>query len=205
MLFGQNLYDNYQADLDSANARNDSRYEELLGLYRSLGQRASGVHDQIGQASTLIGTNARERISENAGQQFASAQQQLLSRGLGNSTLINAAQRGVAADAEDSNQQVDESQAQLQIQNLRARLGSDFDASQLLGGVIERREDVVPDFGQYASLLQAAGQAGVGAPKRKITIGPTGPRGGSFRASGPLRLSGSSGSSGPSGPIRFGR
>jgi hypothetical protein len=111
-----------QAAQDKANKANESRYQDILGLYGNLGQAGLA---RIGQQET---------------QAQAKGTQDLISRGLGNTTITSAISRGIASDAELARQQLQESVAMQKA------------------GVMERRTDQGPDLGLYASLLQQAAQ-----------------------------------------------
>lgn len=134
----QKLIDQIQAAQKKANKANEERYQQILGLLSGLG------------------TAGRERISRQTAQQQAQATQSLITRGLGSTTITEAARRGIASDAELARQQLEESIA---IQK---------------AGVMERRQDIGPDWAMYANLLQAAA-AGGDSDKRQVISGGLGP------------------------------
>ena len=114
-----------------ANQANEQRYSQILGLY-----------DTVGQAG-------RTRIGQQTAQAQAKGTQDLTSRGLGNTTITSAVSRGIANDAEQQTQQLNEGLAMQKA------------------GVMERRSDTGPDLGMYANLLQASA-AGQGSGQRRV-------------------------------------
>ena len=106
-----------------------------------------GMYSCLGQAGRTL-------IAEQATQQLATGQQGLISRGLGSTTITAGLERGIASDAERQRQQLEES------------------VTMQKAGVMERRTDVGPDIGMYASLLQAAGQ-GQAAAAGGGAVGPS--------------------------------
>jgi len=120
----QDLIQQFQLSQEQANKVNEQRYKDILKLYENLGQAG------------------RTRIERETAQSQAQATQGLISRGLGNTTITSAVQRGISEESELARQQLEETVA---LQR---------------AGVMERRTDAGPDTGLYASLLQAAaGQA----------------------------------------------
>lgn len=118
-----------------ANTANEQRYQDILKQYEGMG--AAGMA-RIGQAEQ---------------QQQARGTQDLISRGLGNTTITSAVSRGVASDAEMARQQLQENVAQQRA------------------GVMERRTDQGPDLSMYANLISQAAQ---GQQQQKAKTGPGG-------------------------------
>ncbi len=114
-----------------ANKANEQRYQQILGTFTNLGQAGT------------------QRIAQQEQQNVAQGQQDLTSRGLGNTTLQMAVSRGAASDAELARQQLQESIA---LQK---------------AGVMERRTDQGPDLSMFANLIAQAQQAQT--PKLRLT------------------------------------
>ena len=85
---------------NQANAANQARYDKLLEMANTYGAQALGANQNAygqmaggfqGQANVL--TQQNQRLAQ---QQLGQGQQSLLSRGLGNSTVANTMQAGVA-------------------------------------------------------------------------------------------------------------
>lgn len=93
-----------------------------------LNQGQSNVRDLFGQAQSAIngvGTQAKSRIQQNLQGNISSANNDLMSRGLGNSTVVNGVDRGYQRDAEDSTQGVDEQTAKLNMANYLGLAGTE--------------------------------------------------------------------------------
>jgi hypothetical protein len=141
----QDIIKQMQDAQNKANAANEKRYQDILASYSNLGK--AGM----------------TRIGEQEQQAQAKGTQDLTSRGLGNTTVTGAMSRGVARDAENSRQQLQEQVAQLK------------------GGVMERKTEQGPDMGLYAQLIQAMsrGQTSSGGGPAVIrTTNPVGSGGG---------------------------
>jgi hypothetical protein len=113
----------------AANTANEQRYQDILGLYGGMGTAGNA---RIGQAEQ---------------QTQAQSTQDLSARGLGNTTITGAMNRGIANDAEFSRQQLQE------------RVAMDK------AGVMERRTDQGPNMALYANLIRGA-TAGQQTPSR---------------------------------------
>lgn len=128
-------------------------FQDIIKQMQAAQDKANLLNEQryqqaLGQFETL-GQAGRARIEQQTTQRQASATQGLTSRGLGSTTITSAVERGIAGDAELQQQQLGESVA---VQK---------------AGLMERRSDVGPDLGMFASLLQAAGQ-GQQQPRRSV-------------------------------------
>lgn len=111
----------FKASQDAANAANEARYQKLLGLAQ-----------QFGAAQ-------RARNAQLVTQQQGQAQQSLMSRGLGNSTVVDSVR------------------TQIGDQGAMRDLAIDEAANQQMMGVIERRTDQQPNLGMMAGLATQPG------------------------------------------------
>jgi len=157
---------------EEANEANLQRYEALMthmeGLTKQIGEQGT-----FGAAMDLMsqtGEAARTRITEQAKKATAAAEQDLISRGLGATTVRQAERRGIAATAERATQEAEERTAAAKAGVLTQRAGAEMQLGALKAGVMERREDVGPDMGLYASLIQAAAASETAAAKRTATV-----------------------------------
>jgi len=153
-----NTRDPTQLFLDAtnrANASNDARFKQAIGLLAGQGQSSR--------------TDAARATAENKGLD----QQSLISRGLGSTTVLDAANRRRDEDLQRANQRIDESVANQ------------------VSGIVERRTDQGPDLGSLAGLLQQQSAANaqdkaqskktrslVTAPRTPNTFGQPGSGGG---------------------------
>lgn len=113
---------------DAANAANEARYQKLLGL------------------SEQFGMTQRRKNNELTQRELASGQSSLISRGLGNSTVVDSVRQGILRQGQDRKMDINQRVAEIQM------------------GPIERRTDQQPNLGMYASLLSQPGalQGGAG-------------------------------------------
>ncbi|MGD9631415.1 MAG: hypothetical protein AB7V18_19420 [Pyrinomonadaceae bacterium] len=139
--------------MNNANMANEDRYKQSIGLLA--GQ---------GQSSKL---EARRQSQEG----FAGDTQSLISRGLGNTTVLDSARRRRDEDYQRAAQSIDESVADR------------------VSGVVERRTDQAPNYGAFTDLLreQAMSEAQNKAQSKKtksLIIGPKGSGGGAGGSGG---------------------
>lgn len=157
---------------EEANQANLQRYEALMTHMEGLTQQI-GKQGTYGAAMSLMeqtGEAARTRIAEQAKKATAAAEQDLISRGLGATTVRQAERRGIAGTAERARQEAEERTAAAKAGVLERRAGAEMQIGALKAGVMERREDVGPDLGIFASLIQAAAAGETATAKRTSTI-----------------------------------
>lgn len=179
---------------NDANAANAQRYKRAIGLWDQLqGQQQTAYGAAGGYLSHLLptinkgygqarqglqaaGQSAKQGIQDRGQQQIAGTAQSLASRGLYNTTALDAAQRGVHADTSRALASVDESLGQLMsglsISQSQAQAGaygalSNFEQQRYGSladiyrgkiGTISSREDVVAPslLSQLGPLVGAA-------------------------------------------------
>lgn len=127
-----------QTKYDAANAANELRYKQIVGTSDpATGAFTGGLLENLG--NTQRSDNAIRYTQARAG-----ADQSLISRGLGNTTIRDSVQRGLLSDESRAAGAITES-----VANARA-------------GVVERRNDIGPDVGTFANLLRDAASANTG-------------------------------------------
>lgn len=185
------LSNEFQAAMNADKAENLRRYNNLLQGYQDRYNR--GLANLEGQ-----GAQQKRDINKQYDSLAAANQQSLVSRGLGNSTLVNNAATSNLRGRTDAVGRLEDA--------LRAqRLALDAQLSGDILGVIERRNDEGPDLGLLAALQKGIGQAGGGAatasPAALVAPGAAG-----FRAPIPAWMAammmggGGGGSGGSKGP-----
>lgn len=157
---------------NKANQANLQRYQQLLGHIDTLGQQvgAQGTFGQAEQLMSQIGGAARTEIQDQALKTAAQAEQDLITRGLGNTTMRTAAQRGVSADTQKALAAQSEREAAARAGLLTQRAQAEMGIGQMKAGAIEGRQDTGPDLNMFASLLQAAAAADKAAGSGKATV-----------------------------------
>lgn len=163
----------FEQQQQAANAANAERYDALLAAISDLGSQTGQTYDAALGDIENLGTAARERVRQQRTRASGQAEQDLISRGLGNTTVRQSVQRGIASDAELAQQNIDE-QVGAQRSGIRQGLaGNQLQVGSMLANAIQGRNDVGPDLGLYAQLLQAA--AAGDTQQRQATVGPTTP------------------------------
>lgn len=167
----QAILDTYKALLNKANEANETRYQAILANINSTADKVGSTYDTIGELISTIGTSDRLRIQQTKEQDLASSEQDLISRGLGNTTIRGSAQQDIGTRAEQANQALSEQIAGQQANLLGQRANFEERIGQLLTQTMENRTDQGPDLGLMAQLMAQAG-AGAGAAdaqNQKIT------------------------------------
>jgi hypothetical protein len=138
----QKLWDTYQKKTDEANAANEKRYNEGLGLY-----------DQMvaGYKNPGYGQGTRDQINQRQKQDTASGMQSLVNSGLYNSTIAptvaQAASEAAQRSMNDLNDQI--------TQNVNSALSQKAQ-------FIANRNDVGPDLGNMANIISQIGEGAYG-------------------------------------------
>lgn len=157
-----------------ARAANELRYSQGIGeleagqaRVRELGEQAFG---QMSFPETL-GQTARSRLQRETTERKAEGHQDLISRGLYNTTLTATSDRLLDRQMEEGMQDIDASVDMARathagnLANLLAgQAGMESGMAGLLGAFIEGRHDEYPDLSQWLSIMANLGQvAGAGA------------------------------------------
>jgi hypothetical protein len=116
----QDILKQLQTTQNQANTANQQRYQDVLGMYSNLGQTES------------------QAIAEQGQQQQAKSTQDLMARGLGNTTVTGAMSRGIASDTQSQQTQLQEGLAAKEA------------------GVMQSMNQQGPDMSMYANLIKSA-------------------------------------------------
>jgi len=147
---------------DQAFQANQTRYDDIIGQIGQTSDQVGGSYDQAFNLTQTIGDAERERIGMGETRALASSEQDLISRGLGQTTIRESARRGVRDDASRARNELQESIARTQAGVVQNRAGSEERLGGMLASFMEKRTDAYPDLGMMAQLLEQYGQ-GVGA------------------------------------------
>ena len=147
---GGTLGGSFQEALDRANANNEARYQDILGGYQSRYER--NLEDLKG-----MGAQEERDINDRYRSEEARRRQQLIGRGLGNSSVVNTMQMGNERERANDQGRLND---RLRQQRLTLDAGLSGDTLQFM----ERRNDTGPDLRMLAQLSQGVGQAGGGLP-----------------------------------------
>lgn len=147
MALVDDLIARFTEEQDRANAANQQRYEQALGIYDQIAERykeggtfLKGVESQLKQAGTLA---------------TAKGMQNLVSSGLSGTTQVAGLQKKFEAEVG--------APTRLQAQDVAQQRLSSAEREKALA--IERRQDVGPDYGTIAGLAKSigSGQASSGS------------------------------------------
>lgn len=157
----QNLAGSYQQQIDAANASNMSRYDQGL----------NALLDRMDRAGFAINNMTQERlrdIGRSYDAQRARSDQDLIDRGLANTTVREGVIRGLQTNqTQDVNRYMDD--------QLRQNLNEDFRQTGSIVDWIGGRNDVAPSTGDLANLASGVGSAGPGAAATTTTGSSTTP------------------------------
>lgn len=189
-----------------ANTANEARYKELVDLFKNLGTQTAGTYSDILGSLSNLGQSEQTRIQQAAVKQMGNTEQDLISRGLGNTTIRTGAQRAINSDTQQLLSQLAENVAVQKAGVQERASAANTDITRMLASVIEGRNDTSPDISQYAALLQQALAAGNGqklsavvpnSPSSVAGFGTAGSGTGSDRGVGNTSLGSGGGGSSP--------
>jgi hypothetical protein len=192
----QSIVSAVQKRQKKANTANEQRYDQGLGVLQRAQQGITGAGGILPQAeansrgaimealrnSSGVGETAQRRVSEQEQNARGATQQSAISRGLGNTTILDSLQRGVRRDANDARANIDEQVAArnadlwLRMAQNNAQFGqAQANATRGMAGDISQfiaaRNDVGPSLNDYAGLIQQAMAApDPNAPKRTSRV-----------------------------------
>lgn len=171
----------FQADQEAANQAGLTRWGNLMKTGGNIRNRAlgkGGYYDQMGANQAKMGGTARRLIGDAETQNLAGAEQDLMDRGLGNTTIRSSVRRGVQSDATNQRAALEESLAAGENQVLGQRAGADMEIGRFMTDLGLSRNDIGPDIGQYLSLIQSLGSTGSLPGAMATNAGGTGGGGG---------------------------
>lgn len=183
-----------------ANAANESRYTQGLSELTGARTTLQGLYDQAQSMVQGLGQSAITDANRSSTRAGAATRQQLISSGLGNTTIVGSMMRGNEEDRQRAMERINEQQASMRAGLATQRAGAQMGASGSIADFIAARNDVGPDPGLYSSLIQAAA-AGQEATKPTTVFGGLGPnaRAGLDAFGDPMGRYGGGGSGGGSG------
>ena len=136
----QAITDMFQQAMDEANAANEARYQQGMGIYQN-------IADMFGPGSTY-GAGQTAMLEQQKTQDVAKAQQHMAGSGLWNTTVAAAIPQAWEANVGMP--------GRLNIEDMR--MGRYAGALEGMAGFVERRTDQGPDMGLFANLMAGASQ-----------------------------------------------
>ncbi|KKL90651.1 hypothetical protein LCGC14_1902530, partial [marine sediment metagenome] len=151
------ILDTYRQIAETANAANEQRYGQIMQTVATtqdkVGQRYSEIMDFV----DTIGGAGMERIGQAGQRAMATADQDLISRGLGQTTVRSAVQRGITEDMSRAEREQAEQTAKQRTDVMKSQVGADERLGMFLAQMQEARTDRGPDAGLMAQLMSQAG------------------------------------------------
>ncbi len=197
----QAVIDTYRRLHDQAFEANADRKGQIMDTIDLTTQLVQGQYDGVESMLQNLGVAERERINMGAQRESARAEQDLISRGLGNTTIRESVKRGVEDDRNRANLEVENQVAQQRASVGLQRAGATERMGFNRADMLERFYDQYPDTNQLSQLAAQVGSGNAAQGGRaRTTIGPGSSNYGSqFRATS----SGGGGSGGGSGVQTF--
>lgn len=149
-----------QAQTATANAAKDSQYNSLLGSVGNTKASVLGAYDQAGTLLQGQGASAKQDIADTLVNQNGKSEQDLINRGLGNTTIRSSVLRGNQTAATKASSAVDENIAAQNSNLLTQKAGALGNLGNLEADSILSKSIQGPDMSQYLALLQQLGQNG---------------------------------------------
>lgn len=151
------LLKNLEAANTSANSDSMAQYNSLLstvGDAKNTVLGAGGLYDQAGALQSGMGTTQNAAINSAETKAKATSDQDLIDRGLGNTTVRATNQRGIASDATAARSSVAEQVAGAKSNLLTQKAGATSQFAGMQGDAILSRTNTPPNANLYAQLIQ---------------------------------------------------
>ena len=155
----QDIIQTYNQLYSQARQANEDRYGDILGQIQQTTDLVTQRYDDAEGLLQTLGQSDRERIDMGAHRAKASSDQDLISRGLGNTTVREAAERGVTDDQNRAHREVTEQVSAQRAGVLQNRASQEANLGNFMAQMMEARTDAYPDVGLFSQLIAQAGQA----------------------------------------------
>lgn len=185
----------FTKDSDDAKAASLAQLKQLMSTIQQLSTQTGRTFEEALGALSQQGETGILEAGERGQQTLAAGRQELISSGLSSTTLGPNLRRAVDKDVGREQRGIREGVAAGRAGLLTQRAGIETQIGGLLASSIQGVNNIGPDLGQFAALIQAASAAGNANQQRSVSIGP-GSAGG---PPSPRRSSAAPGSSSPGG------
>lgn len=167
----QALLKQLRSDHSAFNQAGDEQYGNMMSMVQGMNQSIMGPGGMYPQAFNLLssmGQGEGRRIGQTEQKTLAASDQDLMSRGLGNTTVRDTTRRGIRSDAESARQDLAERTALAKAGMLERSAGTAMNLGQMTGDFMLSRQNVPPDMGAYTALLQSLSSMGGGTRPRGL-------------------------------------
>lgn len=147
-----------QAQFDQFNNAGNNQFANLMKVVEGTNNAvlgSEGLYPQANNLLSMMGSTEGNRINQSEMRALGGTDQDLMSRGLTNTTVRDTARRGVRADAETARQSLAERVATAKSGLLERQAGATTGLGQMTGDFILSQKNTPPDMGAYMSLLQS--------------------------------------------------
>lgn len=158
----EDLLKQLQDQYTAANTAGLERYQNLMRGVNDAGSRIAATYNDAFANLKGLGESAKSDIRQQTIRNKAASSQDLMSRGLGNTTITATNNRGIEDDAARQEQAVNENLAQQRSNLDISRAGSQMGVANLWSNALLSRQDQGPDASLYANLIQSLAANGGG-------------------------------------------
>lgn len=156
-----------------ANKAGMAQYTNLLNAVKGGSSAAMGMYKQAGQQIDNFGASQKQDIEQTRLNERGQDTQDLIGKGLGNTTILNNMLGGADTRATRANTNLGGTIAGMKSGLLTQQAGAKIDLTRLMGDSILSKQNTAPDMGMILSLLQSLGGTGGGSGARlapRITV-----------------------------------
>lgn len=143
-----------QKQRNEANRAAELRFQGITQQATQTRTRALGANTQAQQSIANLGASSRASINRRATQRRAASTQSLISRGLGNTTVVEGQQRAITSDADAAITRVNEGVGSAQAGIFGDRAGIEERTGRLGIDTALSRQDELPALSMTLQLLQ---------------------------------------------------
>lgn len=136
------------------------RMQQALDAQATAQGNLRSLYAKAQDANNAVGAQAYNRIDQDLRRGEAAGISQLVSRGLGNSTITSTVQRGYRRDAEDARRSVDEQMAARKMGLLTGLADRETQYGGNLSNTLLGQKIVSPDISGYVAQKQSGGGLG---------------------------------------------
>jgi hypothetical protein len=151
-----------------ANKAGMAQYTNLLNAIKGGSKSAMNMYNQAGKQIANYGASQKGEIEQTRLNERADVTQDMIGKGLGNTTILPTMLGGADTRATKANINLGDSIAGMKSGLLERKAGMQVDLTKLLGDSILSRQNQGPDMGMYLNLLQSLGMGGGGSGARMM-------------------------------------
>ena len=161
MAFDLNAFlQQMQQQYQQSNQAGLEQYGNLMRGINDMGGRIASTYDRAAQGLVGMGDTERARIGEGMTQNLAASEQDLMSRGLGNTTVRDTTRRGIRSDADRSMADVAERVAGARSNLEMNRANSQLQVGRTWADAVLSRQNQGPDLSSMMGLIQNLAASG---------------------------------------------